>query len=69
MKTQEILKNGAEVLSRHLDLVLATWTKGSRGQEWITWCVDEEDNAYWGHYFDSFEKAEADFVARIKKIY
>jgi len=46
-----ILPNGATVLHyRQRDdkrVVLATWRQG----ELVTWQVDADGNAYWGHYF------------------
>lgn len=57
--TCEELKNGAKVLERKGDVVLASW-----GKEYVTWRVDAELNAYWGHYFREYKDALADFRKR-----
>jgi hypothetical protein len=60
---RDLLKNGAEVLKRRGDFVLARWDKGSR-VELVTWGVDAEGNAYWGHYFDDLDAAFHDLNKR-----
>lgn len=58
----EHLKNGAEVIARCGEIVLAHRPKTAT--PWITWRVDCEDNAYWGRYFTDYQTALMDFVNR-----
>lgn len=38
-----------------------------RPGEYVTHCQNQSDmSRYWGHYFDSFESAMADFLTRSK---
>jgi len=53
------LKNGADVIVQRHNHVLARW----RG-EFVFWTVDNDGNAYWGHYFNDIEKAVEYFVNR-----
>lgn len=66
IKTGTILPNGATVLEVRnvLDhrIVLAKWF--SPGMEYVTWAIDANGDAYWGHYFNDFGKAAKDFVER-----
>lgn len=61
----ETLRNGAIVLAHRpkpscAGAVLCDW----RG-EYVTWCIDREGNAFWGHYFQKdLVKAAQDFVDR-----
>ncbi len=57
------LRSGATVLMLMGDLVLARY-----GRQFVTWKIDEHANAYWGHYYDSFYKAVADFHSRVEKV-
>jgi hypothetical protein len=54
------LNNGATVLAQMDDVVLAQW-----GKEFVTWRIDREDNAYCGHYFNCYDSAKKDFLARV----
>lgn len=54
------LKNGATVIDQRNDVVLAKW----QDDQYVTWRVDADLNAYWGHYFDNIEDATADFAKR-----
>lgn len=42
----EILPNGAIVFAKRPGVVLALY----RG-DFVTWCIDDEQNCFWGHYF------------------
>ena len=53
------LKSGATLLLLQGDVVLARY-----GRQFVTWNVDDSGYAYWGHYFDSFDKALKDFYRR-----
>lgn len=70
MSTTNILKNGAEVINRWYCeqrerwIVLACWQRGSVGWEYITWATDDCGNAYWGHYFNTYQQALEDFNKR-----
>ena len=58
------LNNGAQVLAHTADnsVVLAHFRN-----EYVTWCVDPDGNAYWGHYFDQdIIAATDDFIERTK---
>jgi len=59
------LENGAFVIAQKDDVVLAHWARGAKGIEFITWQVDTEGNAYWGHYKDDLSEALNDFKKRI----
>jgi hypothetical protein len=60
------LPNGAPILRRSCSLgrwiVLTVW----KGQ-YVTWCVDEDGSAYWGHYFQDSFWADVDFAERITR--
>lgn len=53
------LPNGALVIMRKEDTVLCSY-----GGEYVTWKVDRQNNAFWGHYFKSFNKAHESFQSR-----
>jgi hypothetical protein len=55
------LNNGAVVIEQKGDVVLARW---DRDGKYVTWKVDNEGNAYWGHYFTALSDAVADFNKR-----
>lgn len=72
------LPNGAQILERRLSainnntyVVLCCWKRvyGNVGQnaghEYVTWRVDSQGNAFWGHYFRSFEMAAKDYSSRL----
>ena len=61
------LENGAEILQLKSKadgnyIVLAHWPQSYH--EYVTWTIDSELNAYWGHYFGTLEDAEQDFTER-----
>ncbi len=63
------LNNGAEIIEQaaynNTRYVLARWDKGEKtAPEWVTWAVDDDMNAYWGHYFPTEEIARQDFLKR-----
>ena len=69
------LPNGAIVIaskdtsrpgaSQDQHIVLAMWSKGPSGVEYITWNVDPESlDCQWGHYHAEFADAVKDFVTR-----
>ena len=43
----QYLKNGARVIEQDGATVLADWN----GQ-YVTWKIDSEGSAYWGHYYN-----------------
>ena len=58
----QTLKNGAQVIQHDgtMTIVLCIFR-----DELVTWNIDQDGNAYWGHYFkDDIESAVADFKAR-----
>jgi hypothetical protein len=60
----ETLKNGATVLWKVKDIVLAQW-----GNEFVVWRVDHEGNAFWGAYSGNRELAERRFKERLQLLY
>lgn len=68
--TADRLPNGANIISRwyHAQrdrwIVLACWQKGNSRWEYITWATDDCGNAYWGHYFNTYQQALEDFNKR-----
>ena len=58
----EHLKNGAEVLARFNNIVLAK--REGTVHPFVTWRMDADDNAYWGRYFANYETALFDLVKR-----
>lgn len=65
---QKTLKNGAFVIEYHYSrlndrrTVVAEWWGSC---PFVTWRVDEEGNAWLGHYFQSLDEAMQDFQKRI----
>jgi hypothetical protein len=59
------LKSGATILMLMGDTVLARY-----GNQFVTWKIDGEGNAYWGHYFNAnqFNKAVNDFHSRVEHV-
>jgi len=62
------LNNGAVILRRAEKekgywVVLAQWNQGLH--PFVTWAADENGDAYWGHYFKSYDEALADWKERI----
>jgi hypothetical protein len=61
------LNNGAVVAdtainSRNDRYVVAYW---SMCDQFVTWAVDNEGNAYWGHYFERLTDACNDLQNRV----
>jgi len=44
--------------------VVMAWYDGSP-HPWVTWAIDDEGNAFWGHYHTRPDVAFADFKERI----
>lgn len=57
------LKNGAYVLESKAtvdgEIVLAKWKN-----EYVTWMIDKEGDAHWGHYISDLPSACEDFSNR-----
>lgn len=64
------LRNGAKIVGylAHADtnkrVVFCEWPENDSVLKYVTWRVDEEGNAFWGHYFSDRELAKTDFVER-----
>jgi hypothetical protein len=62
------LRNGAVILAyRAVDnkrVVAARWNDERTQCPFITWRVDDDGNAFWGHYFDTKNQAMVDFNER-----
>lgn len=70
MNIGDVMKNGATVVDVDTStggtdrgIVLATWQRNAQ-PEFITWWVDKDGDAYWGHYFNSQLEAREDFDTR-----
>jgi hypothetical protein len=60
-----VLKIGAIVLQRKNETVLCIWAGRRENQcPFVTWRIDQEENVFLGHYFNSLDEALADFNAR-----
>jgi hypothetical protein len=58
------LPNGAEIIAANeAKRVVLCWYGGF--QPYVTWRVDANGNAFWGHYFQSEIQANQDFLKRI----
>ena len=58
------LKNGAEIIN--MDSIAGIVLAKFRGFEYVTWNVDADGNAYWGHYFnDDLNAARIDYADRV----
>jgi hypothetical protein len=55
------LPNGAIVLKMRGEIVLALYPGW---QPWVTWRLDDDHNAYLGHYFETLARALEDFDKR-----
>jgi len=36
------------------------------GYDYVTWVIDHDGNAFWGHYFNNFFEAVADLKKRVE---
>lgn len=63
------LPNGAEVIAhKQVARALATVVCRLWNNEvtpYVTWAVDENGAAYWGHYFRTYDEALADWKERL----
>jgi len=64
----KFLNNGAEILAykkrlRGVMVVLAKWNSTGK-EEYVTWVVDDNGDAYWGHYFNNEDDALVDWEKR-----
>ena len=72
MKTNTVLPNGATIkrnlITENGGIILA-WRDHSV-HEFVTWYYDGKDlkSTCWGHYFDSYEQANSDFLTRAKTL-
>ena len=63
MKPMGELKNGATLLQREGNVVLARTHR-----DYVTWEITDEGDCYWGHYFmDDLSEAMDDFRERVAK--
>jgi hypothetical protein len=63
----KVLPNGAKVLDYKIYAngnIVALCEFGVGYHPFVTWRLDEEGNAFWGHYFDNAEEAYRDFEER-----
>jgi hypothetical protein len=66
MRPGDKLKNGAILIARENDIVLAMWNRYSVHMEYITWYIDEDGDTSGGQYFIDFKQAVNDFYKRSK---
>lgn len=62
-KVGESLSNGAVVLDRHYTTERGWTVLCDYGgvQPYVTWRLDQNGNAFWGHYFRELESAQEHF--------
>ncbi|MBA7527389.1 hypothetical protein ES705_19565 [subsurface metagenome] len=64
----EILPNHAEVILRGENLQGDSFVLARTGQSFATWAIDQDRNAFWGHYYsftlDGLIDAAPDFKRR-----
>lgn len=67
------LKNGAGVVAMNQTaekdgyVVLATRHNAYQTVEWVTWLTDNDQNCFWGRYFDNYKDAAQSYRERINK--
>lgn len=68
LSTANTLPNGAEILERNVfhRIVYCYW---HGAQPYVTWKVDDEGNAFWGHYFANAEDGHKGFLKRVSDAY
>jgi len=54
------LENGAKILERSGAVVLCSF-----GREFVTWRIDMDGHAYWGHYHKTVSAAVIDYEKRV----
>jgi hypothetical protein len=57
------LSNGATVIARNGNVVLAHWNKGGR-IEFVSWCVGDDGSCFWGYYSRDLREALDHFEER-----
>lgn len=65
--TGEILRNGAEVVAKSKDVVLAV--RDGVFEPFVTWAMNDRGDTFWGHYFSDEDVAVSDFAARVARGY
>lgn len=69
----KVLNNGAQIkafkqmIGRHM--VVLAFLEHNVITPWVTWCVDDNGDAYWGHYFKTDEEAFEDWKERAEPKY
>lgn len=60
------LPNGATLVARRKDKSDHCWVVLAIGPagDYVTWLSDEQDVTYWGHYYNDFKDAVADYESR-----
>lgn len=58
-----VLDNGALVLEHAKGIVLCKW----KGNEYVTWKLDNHGETYAGHYFCNLQNAFDNYKERVKK--
>jgi hypothetical protein len=65
LATATQLPNDAIILARHIPTKTVLCQREHSYQPFVTWKVDDEGNAYWGHYFERQETALRAFADRV----
>ena len=63
-KVNRTLPNGAIVISEGRNLAGENVAYCRFQEKYVTWMIDETDDAFYGHYFDVKEDAEKDYFER-----
>lgn len=63
MTPAKILPNGARVIERRGDYVLAHFEDNSY-TPYVTWAINDRDETFWGHYHKTITEAAKEFEER-----
>lgn len=64
----QVLPNGATVLAQVREYVLCEWPRKNDTRQYVTWVIDDNGNAYAGHYFGTLDAARNEFVQRAPSV-
>jgi hypothetical protein len=72
------LKNGAQViahsssacssLAEDRQTIVLCNTLGLAGHPFATWYMNKAGQTFWGHYFDTYDEAQADYAERVRRM-
>jgi hypothetical protein len=64
LSTVATLPNGATIMERNVSRGVVLCRRDTVHQPFVTWRVDGDGNAFWGHYFDDETEARQDYFMR-----